>query len=185
MKAQSTEQVRAFAGACLNRGLDIEAAKKKAGERWGKSFSELSWQETYDAIAAINSLSPRKPVPEEAAQRSFDEWLIERAELSKAEVRAIDRLRLDRWNEAFGDDFEATILPIVYAVRRPASRAWFVEWCALFEIDDPESRRSALFALLGRWLGNLALATLEAERVDQISARSGLETRDLLEAANV
>jgi hypothetical protein len=156
-------QVRAFSVACYVRGLDAASEKAAAAARTGTPFADFSFEQMNAAITAVNA----KPRPDfEKRVANFEQ---RRQEACEEEARANAEV-MTKWNAAFGDDFERTILPIVYAVRKPANREWIRSWNALFALPTLEQRRAALFALLGEWLGLHDLANLEPDRREHLDA---------------
>ena len=165
MNPHTAGQLRAFASACFNKQLNKEEEQNKAEAIARKPFSDFSFEEMNTAIQRLNSFTaPMKLESKEERQaRELAEYLEQRRIQNEAEDYARERALMREYTEAFGDDFEEVLAPLIYSIRRPAQRAWWEPWNALFQLPTLEERRDGLNKLLAQILSSTDLTNLEIE----------------------
>jgi len=162
MNPHTAGQLRAFAGACFNRQLNKDEQQHKAEQLLNKPFSDFSFDEMSSAIQRINgNATPPNPEEEKAEElRRYKEAV--RIQNEQDDL-ARQRQLMNEWTEAFGEDTEEVLAPLIYSIRRPANPEWWQPFNALFALPTLEERRSGLVALLGKFLSSFDLSSLETD----------------------
>lgn len=175
MSEHSAGQRRAFSAACLKRGFNETTARTNAEAIYGKPFSEFTFEEMDKAIRRINNQEAEK------VETPFERWQEEKRLRNAIEDADLDRAIMAKYSALFGDDFESTIAPILYSVRRPSRPEWILPFIELQNLPTLEERRSALFELMA---SSLAALDLEQELsqdwtvrpLEEISSKIGFLT---------
>jgi len=165
MNPHTSGQLRAFASACFNKQLNKEEEQNKAEAIARKPFGDFSFDEMNTAIQRLNTHTAPMQLEskEERQARELAEYLEQRRIQNEAEDYARERELMREYTEAFGNDFEEVLAPIIYSIRKPSKRSWWEPWNALFHLPTLEERRSGLFKLLAEFLSSTDLTNLEIE----------------------